>query len=424
MENLKFDTLSLHAGYRADPSTRSRAVPLYMTTAYTFDSTEASRAVFALEQSGNIYTRIGNPTCDVLENRLAALEGGIAGLAASSGHGAMYMTFLCLCSQGDEIVSSRDIYGGAVNMMGKTLAQSGITVHFVDSGDPDNFARATNENTKAYFVETIGNPHADLPDLRAISDIAKKNGIPLIADNTIATPYLLKPIDLGADIVIHSCSKYLSGNGTIIGGCVVDAGKFTWKDNPRFPAFNTPDESYHGLVYADLGEPAFIVKLRTHILRDIGATMSPFNAWVTLHGMETLSLRMQKTCANGRAVAEFLSSHPKVAKVSYPALPGSKHKAVCDKYFPKGCGATFTFDIKGGREECARFCDSLEMIQIMANLGDSVSMCVCPSVTTHSQLSDDQLKASGLSPGTIRLSVGIEDESDIICDISSALDKV
>jgi O-acetylhomoserine (thiol)-lyase len=263
-----------------------------------------------------------------------------------------------------------------------------------------------------------------LPDLRAIAKRAHERGIPVIADNTMATPHLLRPIDLGADIVIHSASKFLSGNGTVMGGCVVDSGKFTWKNNPRFPAFNQPDESYHGLVYADLGATAFIIKLRAHILRDIGACMSPFNAWITLLGMETLSLRMQKLCENSQKTAEFLQSHPKVASVSYAGLPGSPYKALCEREFSKGCGATYTFDIKGGKEDAARFCDNLELIQIITNLGDSITLCSCPAATTHSQLSKEQLKAAGLSPGTVRLSVGLEDARDLIADMAGALEKV
>lgn len=424
MKEYKFDTLSVHGGYTVDPTTKSRTAPLYMTNAYVFDTSSDAQKVFALQQQGNIYTRLGNPTCDVLEQRLSLLEGGVGGLSASSGHGAMFMTFINLCAAGDEIVSSRAIYGGAMNMMGKTLLQMGIKVHFVDADNPQNFAVATNEKTRAYFLETIGNPSADLPDVRAIADLAHRNGLPLIADNTMATPYLLRPITLGADIVVHSTSKYLSGNGTVIGGCVVDAGTFEWKGNPRFPAFNQPDDSYHGLVYADLGQTAFITKLRAHILRDVGAAMSPFNAWITLLGMETLSLRMQKHCENALRVAEFLEKHPKTESVSYPQLSGSRYQPIAERDFPRGCGAVYTFDVKGTTEQAARFCDSLELIHIVTNLGDSSTICSCPAATTHSQLSEEQLKAAGIAPGTIRLSVGLEDAGDIIADLSAALDKI
>jgi len=424
MKNYKFDTLSIRGGYEIDPTTHSRTVPLYMTNAYTFDSTEDSRRIFALEQAGNIYTRLGNPTCDVLEERLSLLEGGIGGLAACSGHGAMFMIFMNLCAAGDEIVSARAIYGGAINMMGKTLMQAGVKVRFVDADDPENFAKATNEKTRAYFVETVANPDGNLPDTRAIAAIARKHGVPMIADNTMATPYLLRPIEMGADIVVHSTSKFLSGNGTVIGGCVVDAGTFQWKGNPRFPAFNRPDESYNGIVYADMGKAAFITKLRTHILRDIGAAQSPFNAWITLLGIETLSLRMQKHCENGLKTAEFLAAHPKVESVSYPGLPGSKYKAIADRDFPRGCGSVYTFDIKGDAKAAARFCDSLELINIVTNLGDSATILSCPAATTHSQLTDRQLRESGINPGTIRLSVGREDIEDIIADMAAALDRV
>ncbi len=420
----KFDTLAVHAGYSPESDTNARAVPIYMTSAYSFNNTEHARRLFALEEEGNIYTRLQNPTTDVLEKRIAALDGGIGALAGSSGHGSMTMTFLNLASAGDEIIAAKAIYGGAVNLMTKTFAQMGIKFHMVDAHDPENFRRYTNEHTKAYFIETMANPLADIPDIEAIAQIAHEFGIPLIADNTEATPYLMKPIEHGADIVIYSSTKFLSGSGTAMGGLVVDSGKFRWKDNPRFPQYNEPDESYHGIVYADAcGDAAFITKLRTHILRDIGACQSPFNSWVTLLGMETLSLRMQRHSENGRKVAEFLEKHPMVESVSYPGLKSSRYYDMAMKYFPKGQGSVYCFDIKGTREQAAKFCDSLELVSIVTNLGDSRTLVSCPAATTHSQVPDDELADIGIKPGTIRISVGLEDADDIIADIGQALEK-
>lgn len=421
---MKFDSMAIHAGYTPDPTTHSRAVPIYLTSAYAFESIEHARRLFALEEDGNIYTRIMNPTTDVLEKRMSALDGGIGALAAASGHSAITMAILNIANAGDEVVAARAIYGGAINLLSKTLGQIGIKTHFVDAHDPEAFRRVTNDRTRAYFIETMGNPLGDVPDIRAIADIAHENGIPLIADNTEGTPYLVRPIEHGADIVIYSSTKFLAGNGTVLGGIVVDGGKFDWKDNPRFPDFNRSDESYHGIVYADAcGAAAYITKLRTHILRDIGACISPFNAWVTLLGIETLGLRMKKHCENGFKVAEFLLAHPLVESVSYPALPSSPYHEVAKEYFPNGQSPVYCFDIKGTREVAAKFCDSLEMISIVANLGDSRTILNCPSVTTHSQLSDEQLAGIGLKPGTIRISIGLEDTDDIIADITQALDK-
>ncbi|MCX7614995.1 MAG: O-acetylhomoserine aminocarboxypropyltransferase/cysteine synthase [Clostridiales bacterium] len=420
-QKLGFDTLLLHAGYKSEERTKSRAVPLYMTTAYSFDSVEHARSLFALEQGGNIYTRLQNPTSDVLEQRISALEGGIGALATSSGHAAELMTILCLASSGDEIVSSSSIYGGTINLFGKTLKKMGITTKFVNSDDPDEYDRATNEKTKAYFVEVVGNPNANVSDIAAISKIAKKHGIPLIVDNTMTTPFLIKPIEYGADIVIHSTTKYLSGNGTVMGGVAVDSGKFQWRGNPRFPEFNEPDPSYHGIVYADIPEAAFITKLRTHILRDVGACQSPFNSWVTLLGMETLSLRMERHCENADKVASFLEKNPRIKKVNYPRLPSSPYYELTSRQLKRGAGSTFTFEIDGTRENGAKFIDSLKLVSHVANLGDSRTLVSNPAATTHSQLSDDQLKAAGISPTTIRLSVGLETAEDIISDIEQAL---
>ncbi len=418
-----FDTLLLHAGYKSEERTKSRAVPLYMTTAYSFDSVEYARSLFALEQEGNIYTRLQNPTSDVLEKRIAALEGGVGALATSSGHASELMTILALASSGDEIVSSSSIYGGTINLFGKTLKKMGITARFVNPDDPDGFDRGTSEKTKAYFVEVVGNPNANVADIAAISKIAKKHGVPLIVDSTMTTPYLIKPFELGADIVIHSTTKYLSGNGTVMGGVTVDSGKFKWLKNPRFPEFNEPDPSYKGIVYAEaLKETAFITKLRAHILRDVGACQSPFNSWITLLGMETLSLRMERHCKNADVVAEFLEKHERIKRVNYPRLPSSPYYELAKKQLPKGTGSVFTFEIDGTRENGARFIDALSLISHVANLGDSRTLVSHPASTTHSQLSDGQLKTAGISPTTIRLSVGLETVDDLICDIEQALE--
>lgn len=425
MKEPGFNTKLVRAGYTPDANTKSVGVPMYVTSAYTFADTETARQAFALEQPANIYSRLSNPTCDVLERRVAALEGGVGAMCAASGHAAMVMTFLNLARAGDEIVSSKAIYGGAYNMLGKTLSLMGITVRFVDSDDPEQFVAATNEKTRAYFVETIGNPIADIPDLARIAAIAHENGVPLVADNTIATPYLLQPITHGADIVIHSTTKFLSGTGTVMGGITVDSGRFSFAGNPRFPQFNTPDPSYHGLVYAEaLGEMAFISKLRAHILRDMGACQSPFNAWVTLLGTETLALRMARHCENALKTAKLLDAHPAVSKVNYPLLPASPYRALADKYLPRGASSVFSFDIGGNRQTAIRFCDSLEMISIVANLGDARTILNCPAVTTHSQLSDEELSSIGIAPGTIRISIGLEDFEDIQADLLQALDNV
>ncbi len=422
MNKRGFDTISVRGGYETEKTTNSTIPPIYMTNSFVFDDTEHARSLFALEKPGNIYTRLMNPTSDVLEKRLSELEGGVGALSASSGHGAMVMMFLCLASAGDEIVSSASIYGGAVNMMSKTLKKMGITVRFVDADDPENFRRAVNDRTRAFFIETIANPNADIPDLEAIAAIAHEYGIPMIADNTIATPYLFSPFKHGADIIVHSASKFLTGNSTSMIGVVVDGGTFKWKGNPRFPEFNEPDESYHGIVYADAcGPAAFITKLRTHILRDVGACASPFNSWLTLLGMETLSLRVKKHCETSLEVARFLEGHKKIASVSYPGLESSKYHALAKKYMPKGQSSVFSFNIFGGRESASKFCDSLKLIPIVTNLGDARTIVSCPAATTHSQLSDESLRAIGVNPGTVRISVGLEDACDIVADIEQAL---
>ena len=425
MKPYEFETLCLHEGYTPEAETHARAVPLYLTNAYAFDDSEHARRLFALEEDGNIYTRLTNPTTAVLEKRVAALEDGVGALAAASGHAAMVMTFLNLASAGDEIVSAQTIYGGAHNMMAHTLRLMGIQVRFADSTDPDSFTALSSKKTKAWFIETIENPNAGMPDISAIAERAHALGIPLIADNTVASPWLMRPISLGADIVIHSSSKFLSGNGAVIGGVTVDSGRFPWLGNPRFPQFNTPDESYHGLVYAEaFGQNAFITKLRTHILRDVGACISPFNAWITLLGLETLSLRMERHCENALKLAEYLSRHAQVELVNYPGLQASPYKPMQQKYSPRGGGSVYTFALKGGKDAAIAFCDSLKLITIVSNLGDARTIISCPAATTHSQMSEDDLAAAGILPGTIRLSVGLENIDDLLADMEQAFARL
>ena len=422
MENYRFETLAVHAGYEPE-GPRPVMAPIYMTTAYDFGTTELARRRFALEDGGDIYTRLSNPTTAVLERRIAALDGGYSAVAAASGHAAMTMCFMNLAGQGDEIVSAKNIYGGAVNLMSKTFAQFGVKFTLVDGRDPENFRRATTSRTRAYFLETLGNPLGDIVDIEAIAKIAHENGIPLIADNTEATPALMRPLEHGADIVVYSSTKFLCGTGAAMGGLVVDGGKFQWRGNPRFPEYNEPDPSYHGIVYADLGPDAFAQKLRAHILRDIGACQSPFNAWVTMLGMETLPLRMAKHSENGLAVAKWLAARDDIESVSHPELEGSPYHELAKKYFPHGTSSVYCFDIKGDRATAEKFCDSLELINIVSNLGDSRTIVSCPAATTHSQVPDEELEKAGIKPGTIRISVGIENVDDLLRDIEQALDR-
>ncbi len=420
--DFKFDTKLLHTGYTSEETTKSRAVPIYMTTAYSFDSAEHAANLFNLSEAGNIYTRLQNPTTDVLEKRLADLEGGVGALCAASGHSAMFMTIITLASAGDEIISSSTIYGGAVNLFDKTLRNLGIDVKFANADDPSSFEALITDKTKAIFYEVVGNPNANLIDLEAIGKIGAKYGIPVIADNTVTTPYLIRPVEFGANIVVHSTTKFISGNGTSMGGATIDLGNFKWEGNPRFPQFNKPDPSYHGVVFASLGAQALIVRMRTLTLRDIGACQSPMNSWITLQGLETLSLRMQRHCENAMKVAEFLENHPLVDKVNYPSLPSSKYYEISQKYLPKGASSVFTFEMKGGKEDGAKFINSLKLLSHVANLGDSRSLVSHPASTTHSQLSKESLEKAGIKEGTVRLSIGIEDVNDIIADIKQALE--
>lgn len=416
----KFDTLQIHAGYTPDPSTGSAVPPIYQTTAYQFENTADAASQFSLQSPGSIYTRLANPTNAVLEERVAALDGGAAAVAFSSGHAAMFSTILNLCSEGDEFVSSICIYGGAINMYGVTLKNMGITCRFVDPDDLSAWESAITEKTRAFFVEAVGNPNANVADIAALADIAHRHGIPLIVDSTFVTPALCRPIEFGADIVIHSATKYLGGHGNSMCGIAVDSGKFPFKGNPRFPQYNQPDTSYHGVVFGDMDAP-FAVRMRALMLRDIGACLSPFNAFLILNGLETLSLRMERHVSNARVLAEHLAAHPDVAFVNCPMLPGNPYYALAKKYCPRGTGSVFTFGLRGDRQTCAKFIDSLKLFCHVANVGDARSLVIHPGTTTHSQLSDEQLVASGITPTTIRLSIGLEDPEDLIADIDQAI---
>lgn len=417
-----FATRQLHAGQQPDPTTGSRAVPIYQTTSYQFRSTEHAANLFALQELGNIYTRIMNPTTDVLEQRLADLEGGVGALAASSGHGAQTMAILTLCEAGDHIVSSSHLYGGTYNQFNYTFPRLGIEVTFVDPADPAAFAAAIRPNTKLIYGETLGNPGITVFPFAEVAEIGREFGVPLVIDNTFATPYLCRPLEWGANIVVHSTTKFLGGHGTSIGGVIVDGGNFDW-GNGRFPNFTTPDPSYHGLRYVDLGAPAFILKARVQILRDIGACQAPFNAWATLLGIETLSLRMERHGANAQAVAEFLAQHPQVSWVTYPGLPSHPDHARAQRYLPKGPGAVLGFGIQGGRAAGERFINNLKLFSHLANVGDAKSLAIHPASTTHSQLTAAELASAGVTPDFIRLSIGLEDVEDLVWDLEQALNS-
>ncbi|MCC6608604.1 MAG: O-acetylhomoserine aminocarboxypropyltransferase/cysteine synthase [Burkholderiales bacterium] len=417
-----FTTQQLHAGQSVDP-TGSRTVPIYQTTSYVFRSTEHAANLFALKELGNIYTRIMNPTSDVLEQRMAALEGGVAGLAAASGHAAQAQAIFTLCNSGDHIVSSSRLYGGTYNQFNHTLRNLGIEVTFVDPKDPKNFEKAIRPNTKIIYGETLGNPDMAVFPFEEVAAAAKKHHIVLMIDNTFASPYLFRPIEWGANVVVHSTTKFVGGHGTSIGGMIVDGGNFDWRSG-RFPNFTTPDPSYHGLVYADLvgvGLPPFAIKARVHVLRDIGAAASPFNSWLHLQGVETLSLRMREHTRNAQAVAEFLAKHNKVSWVMYPGLKSHPDYERAKKYLPKGCGAIMGFGIKGGAAAGQKFIESLQLFSHLANVGDAKSLAIHPATTTHSQLSPEEQVAAGATPDFVRLSVGIEDIDDILWDLDQAL---
>jgi O-acetylhomoserine (thiol)-lyase len=419
--NYRVGTQALHAGQTADPTTNSRAVPIYQTSSYVFDSSEHAANLFALAEMGNIYTRLMNPTTDVLEKRLAELDGGVGALALSSGSAAINLAILNLAKAGDNIISTQYLYGGTYNMFNYTLKRMGINVKFVDSSNPANIANAIDENTKAVFSETIGNPKNNIDDFEMIARIAHDNGLPFIVDNTVATPYLFKPIEHGADIVCYSLTKFIGGHGTSIGGAVVDSGNFDWSSG-RFDEYTTPDPSYHGLVYHEaLGNLAYILKMRITLLRDMGPCLSPFNAFQFLQGLETLHVRMPRHCENALKVAQFLEGHPSVSWVNYPGLESHPDHERGKRYLPAGQGAILGFGIKGGRAAGAKFIDSVELCSHLANIGDAKSLVIHPASTTHQQLSDEEQLAAGVSPDYIRVSVGIEDVNDIIEDLDQAL---
>jgi O-acetylhomoserine (thiol)-lyase len=423
---LGFDTLQIHGGQKPDPTTGSRAVPIYQTTSYVFNDADHAANLFALKEFGNIYTRIMNPTTDVLEQRVAALEGGVGALAVASGSAAITYAIMNIAGAGDEIVSASTLYGGTYNLFANTFPKMGIRTIFVNPDDPENFRAAITDKTKAIFIETVGNPGINIIDIRAVADIAHENGMPLIIDNTFGTPYLIRPIEHGADIVVHSATKYIGGHGTSIGGLVVDAGTFDYAASGRFPGFTEPDPSYNGLVYSQLGPLtplAYILKMRVQLLRDTGACLSPFNAFLLLQGLETLSLRVERHVANARKIAQYLSEHPLVSWVNYPGLPGNKYYDLAQKYMPKGPGAIFTFGIKGGREAGKAFINHLEIFSLLANVADAKSLVIHPATTTHSQLNEADQRKAGVTPDMVRLSIGIEDVEDLMHDLDQALRK-
>jgi len=421
---LKFDTLQVHGGQEVDSATGSRAVPIYQTTSYVFNSVEHGANLFALKEEGNIYTRIMNPTTDVFEKRVAALEGGVGALAVASGSAAITYAIINIAGAGDEIVAASTLYGGTYNLLSTTLTKLGIKTVFVNPDVIENFGKSINDKTKAIYIETIGNPGINLIDIEEVANIAHDHNIPLIVDNTFGTPYLIRPIEHGADIVVHSATKFIGGHGTSIGGIIVDSGNFQWLNNSKFPEFNKPDSSYNSIVYAkDIGTAAYIVKARVQLLRDTGASLSPFNSFLFLQGLETLSLRVERHVANAKKIAEFLQEHPFVSWVNYPSLEGNKYYALSEKYFPKGVGSIFTFGIKGGVKEGARFIESLNIFSHLANVADAKSLVIHPSSTTHAQLNEKEQLNAGVTPDMIRLSIGIEDVDDLIEDIDQALKK-
>lgn len=418
----KFETIQLHGGQEPDPTTGSRAVPIYQTTSFNFQSTEHAAKLFALEEAGNIYTRIGNPTTAVLEERIALLEGGVGALAVASGTSAVAYSILNVARCGDEIVASNNLYGGTFNLLSNTINDFGVKTRFFNPTKPEEIRGLVNEKTKAVYIESLGNPSGEVLDIEKIAEIAHENGLPLIVDNTFATPYLLRPLDHGADIVVYSATKFLGGHGTTIAGLIVDGGKFDWK-NERFPAFNEPDPGYHGLKYADLGEAAYILKARVKLLRDTGAALSPFSSFMILQGIETLSLRIERHVENARKIAEFLKNNDDVNWVSHPEVSDSSdQQELLKKYLPKGACSIFTFGLKGGKERAAGFIESLKIFSHLANVADAKSLIIHPASTTHGQLSEEALKECGICSDTIRISVGLENIEDLIDDLKQAIE--
>lgn len=422
---LSFETLQLHAGQTVDPTTKSRAVPIYQTTSYVFDNAQEGEDLFGLKKTGNIYTRIGNPTVAVFEDRIAALEKGVGALATASGMAAITYTVLGLAHAGDHVVAATTLYGGTFNLLKETLPRYGITTTFVDVDKLDEIESAIQDNTKLVFIETLGNPLINIPDIEKIADIAHAHKIPLVADNTFGTPYLINVFSHGVDISVHSATKFIGGHGTTIAGVIVDSGKFDWAASGKFPQFVDEDPSYHNISYTrDIGSAAFITALRVQLLRDTGAALSPFNAFLLLQGLETLSLRIERHVENTKKIVDFLEKHPKVEKVNYPSLPSSPYYELAQKYLPKGAGSIFTFHVKGGQDEARNVIDNLEIFSDLANVADAKSLVVHPATTTHQQLSEEDLLACGVTPNQIRISVGLENADDLIEDLRLALEKI
>jgi len=425
-EKYKIETLQVHAGQeKPDSATDARAVPIYMTTSYVFKDSAQAAGRFALTEPGNIYTRLMNPTSDVLEQRIAAMEGGVAALATASGSAAITYAVQNIALAGDHVVSSSNLYGGTYNMFANTLKEQGIETTFVDPSDPENFRRAIRPNTKLLYTECLGNPNSDVADIDAISKIAHENGIPLIVDSTFSPPTVFRPIEHGADIVVHSATKFIGGHGVAMGGIIVDSGNFDWAQNDKFPTLSKPNPSYHGVVFTEaVGKAAYVVKIRTTLMRDQGACISPFNSFLLLLGTETLSLRTERHIENALKVVEYLKNHPQVEKVNHPSLETGKKKELYDRYFPNGAGSIFTFEIKGGAEKAKKFTESLEMFSLLANVADVKSLVIHPASTTHSQLEEADLLACGIKPNTIRLSIGIENIDDIINDLEKGFKAI
>ncbi|MDE5861084.1 MAG: O-acetylhomoserine aminocarboxypropyltransferase/cysteine synthase [Ruminococcus sp.] len=422
----KFETMQVHAGQETpDPTTDARAVPIYATTSYVFKDSAQAAGRFALTEGGNIYTRLMNPTSDVFEKRIAVLEGGAGALATSSGSSAITYAVQNIATAGDHIVSSTNLYGGTYNLFANTLVEQGLTTTFVNPSDPENFEKAIQPNTKLLYAETLGNPNSDVIDIEAIAEVAHRHGIPLIVDNTFATPYLLRPIEHGADIVVHSATKFIGGHGTVMGGVIVDSGKFDWSQNDKFPALSKPNPSYHGVVFTEAcGNLAYVMKIRTTLMRDQGAVISPFNSFLLLQGLETLSLRLERHVENALKVVDFLNNHPQVEKVNHPSLETGKAKELYDRYFPNGSASIFTFEIKGNADTAKKFTESLELFSLLANVADVKSLVIHPASTTHSQMNEDELLSAGIKPNTIRLSIGTEHIDDIIADLAKGFEAV
>ncbi|MBR1657385.1 MAG: O-acetylhomoserine aminocarboxypropyltransferase/cysteine synthase [Synergistaceae bacterium] len=422
----KFETIQLHAGQEtADPTTDSRAVPIYATTSYVFKDSATAAGRFALTEPGNIYTRLMNPTNDVFEKRIAALESGAAALATASGSAAITYAVQNIASAGDHVVSSTNLYGGTFNLFANTLVEQGLTTTFVDPSDPDNFAKAIKPNTKLLYAETLGNPNSDVIDIEAVAKVAHEHGLPLVIDNTFATPFLCRPIEYGADIVVHSATKFIGGHGSVMGGVVVDGGNFDWAQNDKFPGLSKPNPSYHGVVFTQAaGNLAYIIKLRTTLMRDQGACLSPFNSFLFIQGLETLSLRVERHVQNALKVVSFLKGHPQVERVNHPSLETGKQKELYNKYYPNGGASIFTFDIKGNADTAKKFTESLELFSLLANVADVKSLVIHPASTTHSQLDEKELLSCGIRPTTIRLSIGTEHIDDILADLQKGFEAV